>query len=131
MQLHLHQLKEIYASSWTLRDFSMMRLVSRKDRDLDHKMARALCSNAIGPALIMKHVLPLLPAERPYSLPCRLGWQIGDNSSAAGTTGLSKAALNQLVRTAAIELRRLQPEAYAWHFIPARSIRHYLRLLQS
>ncbi|MFZ2988409.1 SDR family NAD(P)-dependent oxidoreductase [Ideonella sp.] len=70
--------------------------------------------NAIGPALLMKHFLPLLPREGRSVLAClsaRVG-SIGDNRL-GGWYGYraSKAALNQLVHTAAIELRRRQPQA--------------------
>jgi NAD(P)-dependent dehydrogenase (short-subunit alcohol dehydrogenase family) len=78
------------------------------------KLMRAFALNATGPALIMKHVLPLLPREGKSvfaTLSARVG-SIGDNAL-GGWYGYraSKAALNQLVRTAAIELRRRRPEA--------------------
>lgn len=65
--------------------------------------------NAIGPALVMKHFFPLLPKQGR----CVAGFvsakvgSIGDNAL-GGWYGYraSKAALNQLVRTASIELRR-------------------------
>ena len=90
--------------------------VSRKTwRDLDPtKMARAFALNAIGPALIMKHVLPLLPRVGKSvfaTLSARVG-SIGDNRSGGWYSyRASKAALNRLVRTAAIELKRVRPEA--------------------
>lgn len=82
----------------------------RSLRELDAvKLARAFALNAIGPALIMKHALPILPVEGKSvfaTLSARVG-SIGDNRL-GGWYGYraSKAALNQLVRTAAIELRR-------------------------
>ena len=77
-------------------------------------LARAFALNAIGPALLMKHVLPLLPRQGKAAfatLSARVG-SIGDNQL-GGWYGYraSKAALNQLVRTAAVELRRRHPEA--------------------
>ena len=84
-------------------------------RDLDAiKLARNFALNAIGPALIMKHVLPLLPGEGKAvfaTLSARVG-SIGDNQL-GGWYGYraSKAALNQLMRTAAIETRRRRPNA--------------------
>ena len=84
-------------------------------RELDPaKLARAFALNAIGPALIMKHLLPLLPPAGKAvfaTLSARVG-SIADNQL-GGWYGYraSKAALNQLVRTAAIELRRRRPEA--------------------
>lgn len=78
------------------------------------QMARSFALNAIGPALIMKHVLPLLPREGRAvfaTLSARVG-SIGDNRLGGWYSyRASKAALNQLVRTASIELRRRLPEA--------------------
>lgn len=84
-------------------------------RDLDPAaMAHAFAINATGPALVMKHFLPLLPREGKAvfaSLSARVG-SIGDNRLGGWYSyRASKAALNQLVRTAAIELRRRAPEA--------------------
>lgn len=77
-------------------------------------LARAFAVNAIGPALLMKHFLPLLPRHGPSVfavLSARVG-SIGDNRL-GGWYGYraSKAALNQLVRTASVELRRRNPQA--------------------
>lgn len=84
-------------------------------RDIEPtKMARALALNAIGPALIMKHFLPLLPRWGKAlfaTLSARVG-SIGDNRLGGWYSyRASKAALNQLVRTAAIELQRQRPDA--------------------
>jgi NAD(P)-dependent dehydrogenase (short-subunit alcohol dehydrogenase family) len=70
--------------------------------------------NTIGPALVMKHFLPLLPKRGR----CVAGFvsakvgSIGDNAL-GGWYGYraSKAALNQLVKTAAIELTRRNKES--------------------
>jgi len=84
-------------------------------RELDAvQLSRVFAINAIGPALVMKHFLPLLPRKGRAvfaSLSARVG-SIGDNLL-GGWYGYraSKAALNQLVRTAAIELARTHPEA--------------------
>jgi len=84
-------------------------------RELDPaQLARAFAVNAIGPALLMKHFLPLLPRQGRSvfaTLSARVG-SIGDNRL-GGWYGYraSKAALNQFVRTAAIELGRRQPAA--------------------
>lgn len=78
------------------------------------QMARAFAINAIGPALLMKHFLPLLPKSGKSvfaSLSAKVG-SIGDNRLGGWYSyRASKAALNQLVHTAAIELRRRAPEA--------------------
>lgn len=77
-------------------------------------MAEVLQVNAIGPAMILRHVPRLLP-RRGRSvlgvLSARVG-SIGDNRL-GGWHGYraSKAALNQIVRGAAIELARTHPGA--------------------
>ena len=70
--------------------------------------------NATGPALVMRHFLPLLARDRRSvfaALSARVG-SIGDNRI-GGWVGYraSKAALNQIVRTLAIELARTQPQS--------------------
>jgi NAD(P)-dependent dehydrogenase (short-subunit alcohol dehydrogenase family) len=84
-------------------------------RQLDAgNLARAFALNAIGPTLIMKHVLPLLPRSGKAvfaTLSARVG-SIGDNRLGGWYAyRASKAALNQLVRTAAVELARRSPQA--------------------
>lgn len=84
-------------------------------RELDaQRLARAFAINAIGPALLMKHLLPCLPRSGKATLAAlsaRVG-SIGDNRL-GGWYGYraSKAALNQLVHCASIELARRAPEA--------------------
>ncbi|MDQ2779298.1 MAG: SDR family NAD(P)-dependent oxidoreductase [Pseudomonadota bacterium] len=83
--------------------------------DLDPALlARAYAVNAIGPALLIKHLHDLLPTrERALFgvLSARVG-SIGDNRK-GGWYGYraSKAALNMLLRTAAIEVARRRPLA--------------------
>jgi len=77
-------------------------------------LARAFAVNAIGPALVMKHALRLMPRDRVARLAvlsARVG-SIGDNHL-GGWYGYraAKAALNQLVRTAAIEAARTHPQS--------------------
>lgn len=77
-------------------------------------MAKAFAINAIGPGLLMKHFLPLMPREGKSvfaTMSARVG-SIGDNHLGGWYSyRASKAALNQLVRTAAVELKRRRPEA--------------------
>lgn len=77
-------------------------------------MAQAFAINAIGPALIAKHVLPLLPRDRQAVfgvLSARVG-SIGDNRLGGWHSyRASKAALNMLVRNMAIEMRRTHGQA--------------------
>ena len=84
-------------------------------RQLDAaNIARAFALNAIGPAMVMKHVLPRLPKSGKSvfaTLSARVG-SIGDNRLGGWYSyRASKAALNQLVRTAAVELGRRSPNA--------------------
>lgn len=79
-------------------------------RDLDPAwLARVFAVNAIGPAIVARHFLPLMPrSERTVfaTLSARVG-SISDNRL-GGWHGYraAKAALNQLIRTIAIEDRR-------------------------
>ncbi len=77
-------------------------------------LARSFALNATGPALIMKHVLPRLPRRGRAvfaTLSARVG-SIGDNRLGGWYAyRASKAALNQLVRTAAVELARQSRES--------------------
>jgi NAD(P)-dependent dehydrogenase (short-subunit alcohol dehydrogenase family) len=77
-------------------------------------LAEAFAVNAIGPALLAKHFLPLTPrAGRSVfaALSARVG-SIGDNRL-GGWHGYraSKAALNQILRGLAIEQARSRPES--------------------
>ncbi len=70
--------------------------------------------NTLGPALVMKHFFPLLPKRGRCVagfISAKVG-SIGDNSL-GGWYGYraSKAALNQLVKTASIELTRRNKES--------------------
>lgn len=72
-------------------------------------MARIFAVNTIGPALILRHAARLLPKDRRAvvaTLSARVG-SIGDNSIGGWHSyRASKAALNQIVHGAAIELGR-------------------------
>lgn len=77
-------------------------------------LSTTLAVNAIGPALVAKHFLPLLPkGERGVfaALSARVG-SISDNRL-GGWYGYraGKAALNQLIRTLSIEMKRLNDRA--------------------
>lgn len=88
------------------------------ERSWQHLNADALTHsfqvNAVGPALVMRHFLPLLPRQGrcvAAFLSARVG-SIGDNALGGWYAyRASKAALNQLVRTASIELARRNREA--------------------
>lgn len=77
-------------------------------------MAAQFAVNAIGPALILKHFTPLLSESKRSAfalLSARVG-SIGDNRLGGWISYRSaKAALNQIVRTSAIEIARKRPDA--------------------
>lgn len=70
--------------------------------------------NALGPALVAKHFCPLLPRSGRCvfaALSARVG-SIGDNRLGGWYAyRASKAALNQILRTLALELARTRPDA--------------------
>jgi len=75
-------------------------------------LSRVFLVNAVGPALAAKHLLPLTPRDQPSvlaALSARVG-SIGDNHL-GGWYGYraSKAALNMLIRTLAVEHQRTRP----------------------
>lgn len=80
------------------------------------RMADVFAINAIGPALIARHFLPLLPRQRRAvfaALSARVG-SISDNRLGGWHAyRASKAALNMLIVNFAIELKRSRPEAIA------------------
>ena len=77
-------------------------------------MADQFAVNCIGPALVMKHALHLLPRNRRAgfaALSARVG-SIGDNRLGGWYSyRAAKAALNQVIHTGAIELARTHPQA--------------------
>ena len=81
--------------------------------DPDH-MQKSFAVNAIGPALLMKHFLPLFAPDGKTvfaTLSAKVG-SIGDNQLGGWYAyRAAKAALNQIVRTASIELKRRKPNA--------------------
>lgn len=77
-------------------------------------MMKQFCVNAIGPALLLKHFHPLLPRKVRSvfaSLSARVG-SIGDNRLGGWISyRAAKAAQNQIIKTAALEIARTHPEA--------------------
>ena len=75
-------------------------------------MTAQFAINAVGPALVAKHLLPLTPRNGPSlfaALSARVG-SIGDNRLGGWYSyRASKAALNMLIHTLAIEFRRTRP----------------------
>jgi NAD(P)-dependent dehydrogenase (short-subunit alcohol dehydrogenase family) len=75
-------------------------------------LAAHFALNATGPLLVLKHALRLMPKARPVrfaALSARVG-SIGDNGLGGWYSyRAAKAALNQLIHTAAIEVARSHP----------------------
>lgn len=84
-------------------------------------MAAQFALNATGPALVLKHALRLVPRDRPArfaALSARVG-SIGDNGLGGWYAyRAAKAALNQLIHTAAIEVKRTHPQAILCTYHP-------------
>lgn len=76
-------------------------------------MGRVLALNTIGPALIAKHCLAIMPRGRPFTfaaLSARVG-SISDNRLGGWHSyRASKAALNMLLKNFALEMARTHPE---------------------
>lgn len=77
-------------------------------------MAEVFALNTIGPALVAKHMLPLMPRGRAFTfaaLSARVG-SISDNRLGGWHSyRASKAALNMLIRNFALEMARTHPES--------------------
>ena len=77
-------------------------------------MNAVLAVNTIGPALVAKHFVPLMP-RRGRSVFAALSARVGsiEDNRLGGwySYRASKAALNQILRTLAIEVARTRPEA--------------------
>lgn len=77
-------------------------------------MLQQFALNAVGPALVIRHFAPLLPRDAPAKmafLSARVG-SIGDNRLGGWISyRAAKAALNQIIRTASVEIARSHPQA--------------------
>ena len=103
----------VFVATGMLHDGAARPEKSVRDLALDG-LAESFAVNAIGPALVARYFLPLLPRDRRAvfaALSARVG-SIADNRL-GGWYGYraSKAALNQIIRTLSIELARTRPEA--------------------
>ena len=77
-------------------------------------MLRSFAINAVGPAMLLKHFADLLPRDRKAAfatLSARVGSIDGNRLGGWTTYRTAKAALNQVVRCAAIEIARKRPHA--------------------
>lgn len=91
---------------------------ARPEKSLKTLSAKAMCDqfmlNCVGPSLLLKHALPLLARDRRAvfaALSARVG-SIGDNRMGGWYSyRTAKAALNQMIHGAAIEVARSHPHA--------------------
>ena len=106
-------LRLVFNAAGVLHDGDLVPEKTFRDIDPTH-LQRCFAVNATGPMLLMKHLLPLLSADGKSvfaTLSAKVG-SIGDNSLGGWYAyRASKAALNQFVKTAAIELKRRRPKA--------------------
>lgn len=76
------------------------------------EMAEVFALNTIGPAMVAKHILPLMPRDERFvfaALSARVG-SISDNGLGGWHSyRASKAALNMLLRNFALEMARTHP----------------------
>lgn len=75
-------------------------------------LAASYAINATGPMLVAKHMLPLFPRDRPAifaALSARVGSITDNRLGGWHAYRASKAALNMLLKTLAIELARTHP----------------------
>ncbi len=111
--LESERIRLVVDATGFLHDDTRMPEKSWRDLDADH-MAYSYAVNTIGPALLMQHLLPLLPREGKaafVTLSAKVG-SIGDNRIGGWYSyRASKAALNQITHCAAIELGRRWREA--------------------
>lgn len=126
--------KDVIDAARTLSgEFDRILVVTGALRDGDHLPEKTIKSidpeamqvlfaiNALGPALCLKHFYELLPKDRRSVFACfsaRVG-SIGDNRLGGWVSyRASKAALNQIVRTSAIEIARKRPQAICVAYHP-------------
>ncbi|WP_417769868.1 SDR family NAD(P)-dependent oxidoreductase [Stappia sp.] len=108
----LGELRLVVDATGILSDGAMVpeKALARIDAN---QMARSFRINAIGPALLIRHFAPLFPRQGKSvfaTLSARVG-SIGENALGGWISyRAAKAALNQIVRTASIELARSRPE---------------------
>jgi NAD(P)-dependent dehydrogenase (short-subunit alcohol dehydrogenase family) len=110
---HTAQLNLVVATLGVLQSGAAKAEKSLAQLDLAGLLATFSC-NSFAPILLLNHLLPLLRGRHPCTvaaLSARVG-SIGDNRLGGWYSyRASKAALNQLLRTASIELARLNPNS--------------------
>ena len=109
----LGQIRQVIVTTGILQDDQLRPEKSWRALDAE-ALAHYFLINSIGPALVAKYFLPRLPRDMRAVfavLSARVG-SISDNHL-GGWYGYraSKAALNQLIRTSALELARTHPQA--------------------
>ncbi|MDE1916558.1 MAG: SDR family NAD(P)-dependent oxidoreductase [Sphingomonadales bacterium] len=105
----------VLVTTGVLSDASLAVMPEKSIRAMDARaMAHVLAINTIGPALIAKHMLPLLRRDRRAvfaALSARVG-SLGDNRLGGWHSyRASKAALNMVLVNLSIEMARTHPHA--------------------
>jgi NAD(P)-dependent dehydrogenase (short-subunit alcohol dehydrogenase family) len=104
----------VLVATGMLHDFDGVAPEKRLSDIAPENLARSFAVNTVGPALMAKHFLPRLARDRTSvfaALSARVG-SIGDNRKGGWYAyRASKAALNMIIKTAAIELARMNPGA--------------------
>ena len=107
------ELDRVIIASGFLHDADYAPEKTLRRLDPEH-LVRSFFVNALGPALVLKHFAPLLAKKRKAVLAflsARVG-SIADNRAGGWYSyRASKAALNQIMRTASIELTRTHPDS--------------------
>lgn len=113
LQAHSAQLNLVLCTLGVLQNDTAKAEKSLSQVDMQGLLATFRC-NSFAPILLLKHLLPLLRGRHPCTvaaLSARVG-SIGDNRLGGWYSyRASKAALNQLLHTASIELTRLNPNS--------------------
>lgn len=116
----LSELDLIVISNGKLHDTSYMPEKRAKDFNLDNFLDVVTC-NTVIPLLWLKHVQPFLPRKKPTNIvvfSARVG-SISDNELGGWYSyRASKAALNMLMKTFAVELSRTKPLSKMFIFHP-------------
>ncbi len=109
----LGDIRLLICATGFLHDADLVPEKSLRHLSAEH-MARAYAINTIGPALVLKHFGSRLPRQGRSVcafLSAKVGSMSDNKLGGWHSYRASKAALNQIVRTGAIELKRSRPEA--------------------
>jgi NAD(P)-dependent dehydrogenase (short-subunit alcohol dehydrogenase family) len=114
VQAALGRLEPGFDRLWIASGILAVTAPEKSMRQFGDDFAQVMAVNALGPMLVLKHALRLLPRDRRVEvgvLSAKVG-SIGDNHLGGWYSyRASKAALNQLMHGAAVEIARTHPQA--------------------